>query len=692
MSIRNAIISLFVVQLLLVVSAIGWLSWRSGKQAVNEVATEFRSEIGERVRDHLRVYVETPRKVNALLLHEMDRSHVKTEDFTSMESLYGRVFDMFPETGHVYFGHSDGGFSAMERDPDLGFRIEATEGLSAGQLTRFAVNEDGSRANAMGSFEYDVRIARWYKAAADNGLPSWTKIYQVRIDPPALGLTAVTPILATDEETDAVVGTGITLQQLSDFLGTLKVGTNGRTFIVEHTGHLVATSSGEPLFARDKGQLIRKHAWDSVDPLVGAAAAHLQRSHGSLGAIRGELQDSFSLNGSSHLIQVTPYADPFGIDWLIVVAVPEADFAAGIDRNVKTTALLALVALLIAIQGGIMIARRIAQPLLSVAGEMETVSNFEFPENSGSHSKIQEVETIQDSLYRMKRGLQSFERYVSADVVRRVIKSDGGQGLGLKPAEITLFFSDITDFSSLSHKLEPDLLVQLLGDYLGEASNLILMSGGTVDKFVGDAIMAFWNAPQTVRDHPNVACEVALRCIERSRELESQWKERGINSVSYHIGLATGNALVGNVGSEQRMDFTAIGDNVTLASKLEALNRRFGTQVLLTDEMHELVKDKFVLRAVGRVLFSGDAQPTNLYELLGRAEKGKALKEQAELYNQALGVYTAGHFADAIARVEGFLRKYPDDVVAQRLLERCVLLGDAPPANWQGIERLDDLS
>ena len=138
------------------------------------------------------------------------------------------------------------------------------------------------------------------------------------------------------------------------------------------------------------------------------------------------------------------------------------------------------------------------------------------------------------------------------------------------------------------------------------------MSGGTVDKFVGDAIMAFWNAPQTVRDHPNVACEVALRCIERSRELEANWKERGIESVSYHIGLTTGNALVGNVGSEQRMDFTAIGDNVTLASKLEALNRRFGTQVLLTDDMHEVVQDKFVLRTVGRVLFDGDAEPTNL--------------------------------------------------------------------------------
>ena len=543
MSIRNAIISLFVVQLLLVVTAIGWLSWHSGKKAVNEVATEFRSEIGDRVRDHLRVYVETPRKVNALLLHEMERDHVKTGDFKAMETLYSRIYEMFPETGHVYFGHNEGGFSAMERDPDLGFRIEATSDESAGLLTRYAVNEDGSRSNAMGGFDYDVRVARWYQAAANEGLPAWTKIYQVRVDPPALGLTAVTPRVGENESVEGVVGTGITLQQLSDFLKTLKVGTNGRTFIVEHTGHLVATSSGEPLFSNEDGKLIRKHAWDSVDPLVGGASSHLQRTYGSLGAIRGELQDRFKLNSRWHLIQVTPYADPFGIDWLIVVAVPEADFAAGIDRNVQTTALLALVALLIAIQGGIIIARRIARPLLTVAGEMETVSNFEFPENAVEPSKIQEVETIQGSLYRMKRGLQSFERYVSADVVRRVIKSDGGQGLGLKPAEITLFFSDITDFSNLAHKLEPDLLVQLLGDYLGEASNLILMSGGTVDKFVGDAIMAFWNAPQTVRDHPNVACEVALRCIERSRELEANWKERGIESVSYHIGLTTGNAL-----------------------------------------------------------------------------------------------------------------------------------------------------
>jgi adenylate cyclase len=178
--------------------------------------------------------------------------------------------------------------------------------------------------------------------------------------------------------------------------------------------------------------------------------------------------------------------------------------------------------------------------------------------------------------------------------------------------------------------------------------------------------------------------------------LEADWKERGVESVSYHIGLTTGNALVGNVGSEQRMDFTAIGDNVTLASKLEALNRRFGTQVLLTDDMHEVVQDKFVLRTVGRVLFDGNTEPTNLYELLGRADegqgKGKAMREQAAAFNQALGVYIAGHFSDAVTSVESFLRKYPDDVVAQRLLERCVLLSDAPPANWAGVEQVEDHS
>src|SRR5262249_3642719 len=158
---------------------------------------------------------------------------------------------------------------------------------------------------------------------------------------------------------------------------------------------------------------------------------------------------------------------------------------------------------------------------------------------------------------------------------------------------------------TISETLPAGELIDLVSEYLGEMSNIIIYSGGTLDKYIGDAIMAFWNAPEPLAHHPLVACKVAISCQQRLRELQPAWQQRGLPALQCRIGLYTGPVLVGNLGSHQRMDYTVIGDTVNVASRLESLNKYYGTSILIGDTVYEAARDTFLCRQIDVVAVKG---------------------------------------------------------------------------------------
>ncbi len=268
-----------------------------------------------------------------------------------------------------------------------------------------------------------------------------------------------------------------------------------------------------------------------------------------------------------------------------------------------------------------------------------------------------------------------FSQYVSARVVDRLLEDP--PRLGGVRKELTVLFSDIRGFSHVAEGLQPETLAAFLGEYLTPMTELVLRSGGTLDKYIGDAVMAFWGAPVDDAEHARKACEVALRMQEVLRELNARWTAAGKPALAIGIGVNTGPMAVGNMGSVARFDYTVLGDEVNLASRLEALTKDYGVQILVGEATAKAAGDGFVFREIDLVRVKGRALAEPVFELVGR--RGHAL---ATGFADALAHYRRREFTaarDAFAAIAG-------DPAAARMAERCeVLAASPPPADWDGV-------
>ncbi|MBK6608070.1 MAG: adenylate/guanylate cyclase domain-containing protein [Leptospiraceae bacterium] len=211
----------------------------------------------------------------------------------------------------------------------------------------------------------------------------------------------------------------------------------------------------------------------------------------------------------------------------------------------------------------------------------------------------------------------TFSKFVSKDVVDELLRHPEKIALGGAKREITIFFSDIRGFTTLSEALSPEELVKLLNEYLSTMTEIIIECKGTIDKYMGDAIMAFWGAPVDLEDHAYYACVASLIQMDKLAQLQASWKQRNLPSIDIGIGLNTGSAVVGNMGSSQRMDYTCMGDTINLGSRLEGSNKTYGTNIIISEYTFERVKDRVYARELDLVQVKGKTHPVRIYELIG---------------------------------------------------------------------------
>ena len=211
----------------------------------------------------------------------------------------------------------------------------------------------------------------------------------------------------------------------------------------------------------------------------------------------------------------------------------------------------------------------------------------------------------------------TFSKFVSQDVVEELLANPDAITLGGSKKEVTVFFSDVRGFTTISEKLGPEELVQLLNEYLSEMTELIIDYRGTIDKYMGDAIMAFWGAPARNDDHAYFACVAALAQVEALRRLQEGWSDRNIPVLDIGIGINTGAAVVGNMGSSRRMDYTLMGDTVNLGSRLEGITKTYGVRSCISEFTYERVKDRVYARELDLVRVKGKLEPVRIYELMG---------------------------------------------------------------------------
>lgn len=287
---------------------------------------------------------------------------------------------------------------------------------------------------------------------------------------------------------------------------------------------------------------------------------------------------------------------------------------------------------------------------------------------------------------RKKRFIQgAFGRYVSPQVVNQLIRSPEKLSLAGEERVVTIFFNDIRGFTTIAEKMSSLELGQFMNEYLTAMSDLIMANKGTVDKYIGDAIMAIWGAPLDDHQHAANALRTSLKMIGKLAELRPGWDKRGLPFIDIGIGLNSGPVSVGNFGSSQRFDYTVLGDNVNLASRLEGLNKMYGTHILLSESSKEAVGAGFFCSFVDLVKVKGKQQPVAIFQPHLEGAPGRELVQEISAFEQAISLYRAQHFGQAKAILATLHRDKPTKLYQLYLDRITTFEKQPPPAEWDGV-------
>lgn len=439
-----------------------------------------------------------------------------------------------------------------------------------------------------------------------------------------------------------------------------------RVFLADRRGRLIAPRGpGGDLEAADDGLRVP----GSDVPADISAALALPAAGSAPGSGRAEV--GFAETGGRTLLAAFR-ALPWSQDWVVGVVADQREFTRDLDAA-RRRLVLAFVAVAAAgFAAALLLLRAARRSVATVVEAAERMRAFDFsPPAVRPRSPVREVLQILDAVERSRASLRALGKFVPVDLVRRIHATDADPRPGGVLREVTVMFTDLEGFTGFAESADPGTLADIMAEYFGRMTAAVHSTSGVVDKFIGDSVMALWNAPEPVGGHASRACRAALAC---------RGAEGGLlpPTVRTRIGIHTCTALVGNIGAPDRLNYTALGDGVNLASRLEGLNRHYGTDILVSEAAAAAAGAEFAFRRIDRVAVKGRRGGVEVFSLIGPAG---SRTEADERYERGLDAYFGRDFAAALSHFAACGGDRPARVIAARC-ER--LLRDPPPDDWDG--------
>jgi adenylate cyclase len=491
------------------------------------------------------------------------------------------------------------------------------------------------------------------------------------------------------------IGVSVMLEDFAQFLDKNRVGREGYSVVFNSKGEIIAQSGPE----------------DRPPPGaagLSAGASLPKLSHSSSAVLRGlaahrpgawqSTQVHFTAAGQEYTALMVPLGEPFTGDLHLALIASLDEFLAPVYRDTAVTALISLGLGAAAVPLILWLAFQISRPILRLAGISRRLSRLDLAAPAQTRSVITEIQELFDGFRAMQHGLSAFTKYVPRTVVTDMVRNRIEPVPGGETCTLSILFTDVQDFTRLSEGMPPRDLFRKATTYYGEVGSPILASGGMIGRFMGDGIMAYWNAPLPVPGHPARAAEAVLHARARSEALNRRWESYGWPVMRTRFGLHVGDAIVGNVGLPDRLEYNALGDALNIASRLEGLNKMYGTQILVSEEMVKRLSSAFVLRAVDTVMPKGTTIAFSVCELVGMTGGDEAIApsglqlELVERWNaRVIPAYRNQDWAGALDALADSLRLAPDDPVARLYLERCRRYTiDPPRRDWDGVARFEE--
>jgi adenylate cyclase len=660
----------------IIVSAIGVhvLWWRTAEANSHTLAATINEQIVSAVEKELDAITTQARASHTAIRTLFVQNVLETREADKREFVFLSQLQAQPSISWVAFGWPDDAFFAAHKLGDLGLEmmeIAPVDGVVKRRIDKYqvVVGDIQFEKRRFENTDYKVIDQEWYRKGIQSDEPAWFEVtaYPVGLRP---SIAYAGPV-DVYQKRQGVLAVIIENTRLAQFLSQLSVGKTGAAFILRRDGTTIAAPDSDA----DEVNMQR-----SDQPLLPIAQGAIKQAGSSYDSDnKTARRERYVAAGNAYAVTLTPLAFP---GWTLATVIPEAEFLGPIETTIRHL----LIGLAVLILGaGILsawLARRIiARPLITVVDELKHVERFELDQVRRHPSRIVELENLSSAIADMAAGLAAFRKYIPADLVKMLVREGVEPRPGGSIRTLTVLFADIAGFTGLSERLG-DRIIPLLSSYLDTMSREVSAAGGTIDKFIGDAVMAFWGAPAANADHAVDACRAALAC-QRALGASGLSDDRS-QPLKVRIGINSGEMLVGNIGSEYRLNYTVIGDAVNVASRLEGANKAYGTDIIIGEETRRLAGARIHARELDRLMVYGRAGGLAIYELLAVAEPGAEPPSWVALYDSGLAAYRARDFAAAAIFFQKLLTARPSDQPARIMLGRCSEFIKSPPGeDWE---------
>lgn len=710
---RNFQVSIVIVIFSLViptVSIITAYTYFTSRSAALELAQSMAEKLTDTITDKTLTYLQ-PAEVIA-----QETSHLfmdPTRNFSSasdLEPFMIGVVEAQPQVDFFYFGSEEGFFSQWihlkdkkqfltrhielrdKRNPQIA-PVSGDTTLTAAQAPHYAKamvqryfdeeTKELVKEDIAFDFSYRPRDRGWYKAAKATNKLIWTEPYAFA-SVETFGITAAMPVKDRDGNLRGVVAADITLPGLCEFLQKNKLSPGSIALIADASGDLVAFPDHHKMVRR---KAVEKPKILSVEQMGIPWVSSAWRQH----LDTNQNQIAFRTEGIDYLAFFQPVPAELGKNWKIVVIIPEDDFLGGVKGTLHFILVVSALVLIASVLAGVLFARNLSRPIEKLTVELRQIQRLELESEVKVKSYIYEIQLISDATEAMKIALRSFQRYIPVELVHQLFSSGVEAVPGGAEHELTLMFTDIADFTSITEELPPKELMVDFSEYLDLITRPIRDHRGTIDKYIGDAVMVFWGAPVPNPEHALDACRAAVACRDVARSLNATRRLKNKPPFVTRFGLHTGFTILGNMGSDERLNYTVLGDSVNLASRLEGVNKHYGTEIIISQATYRYIRNDFIVRPLDIVAVKGKVAGVMIFELMGEhnSENADALEPFADSFREAFDLYHDRQWDAALEKFTALQETHPDDIPLKLYVERCTnYLDNDPGPDWSGLTRL----
>lgn len=668
---QTSISAVFVGVVLLVGLTLVYLSFERVTAITRTAASGFIEKVAQLGADHIDEQFKNVRDNLDILSGLPPIQEADIADNTRLYSLMAAMLRNNPQLFNLYVGYEDGSFIEMDVidraqpsfrkglnvDEDAAFRLVViSRTAGAAPVTQYLSENLIQVAEVAGPASYDPRQRPWYVEAFKNDktLLTGPYVFYATGEP---GYTLRTPLR---EGRRGVIAGDLLLNRFEDMLAEQKLGQSGLAFLFNDAGRIV----GHPEMNRLMAEIPERQ--DDL-PQIGAlrlpALVPVIHSWRDGGAAQQFFADA---SGRTYVAAVHRLETAGSANIRMAMVAPLDEFYAQIIDERRTLFALALAFVGATLPFAFWLGSLMAQPLRKLADETDAIQRFEITERPRVHSVIAEIEELGRSVFTMRSVVRSFASFIPRQIVRQLIETGSSLSLGGSRREVTVLFTDVADFTAKTERADPSQVMIHTSRYFAVLSDEIMRHQGTVDKYIGDAVMAFWNAPADDPDHTVNACRAILACLAANEALNREFRREGWPPYDTRFGLHVGDAVVGNIGSSDRMNYTALGATINLASRLEGLNKNYGTRVLVSAAVRASVGDRFLFRSVDSITPKGFADAIEVSELRGElAHADEAEVAMCRRWDEVFAAIAQDGAAETTrVRLSAFLHDYPKDSVA----------------------------